>query len=378
MLGPVVIDNGTGTIKAGMAGSELPAVQFPTFVGRPRHAKAMSGGLEETFLVGDKAAEHRGVLKLNYPITHGLVGANSPDDWSDMQKIWEYTLAELKVENTKEQHPVLLTEAPNNPRANRIKAAEIFFETFNVPGLYVQIQAVLSLYASGRTTGVVLDSGDGVTCAVPIYEGFSLPHAIQRSDVAGRDVTDYLQLLLQRCGHNFHTSAEFEIVKDIKEKICYVAFNIEKSEADAWEDLEPEVPYPLPDGNVINIRSEKFKAPEVLFNPALIGEEYAGMHEVLYNAISSSYTDLRKDFFTNILLSGGSTCFQGLGERLLSELRKLCPRDTKIKIFAPRTRITSTWVGGSILASLGSFRDIVVTQKAWDEFGKRALFEKCW
>lgn len=373
---PIVIDNGTGTIKAGFAGKDEPDVMFPTYVGRTRHAKAMAGGLDGNVLVGDKAAQHRGVLKLSYPITHGLVGVNSDNDWTDMQTIWEYTLSELKVSNTKEQHPILLTEAPNNPRSNRVKAAEIFFETFNVPGLYVQIQAVLSLYASGKHTGVVLDSGDGVTCAVPIYEGFALPHAIQRSDVAGRDVTEYLQSLLQRCGHNFHTSAELEIVKDIKEKICHVAYNIEKAEAEAWDDLEPEVPYQLPDGNQISIRSEKFMAPEVLFNPSLIGEEYAGMHEVLYNAIASSYTDLRKDFFTNIILSGGSTTFSNLGQRLLAELRKLCPRDTKIKMYAPRDRIISTWVGGAILASLGSFHDIVVSQQSYDEFGKRALFEK--
>lgn len=374
MLQPIVIDNGSGAIKAGFAGGEQPDVTFPSFVGRPRHAKVMSGGLDEDFFVGNKAITHRGVLKLNYPISHGII--QNSQDWSDMQKLWEYTLEELGVQNS-EQHPVLLTEAPNNPRSNRAKAAEIFFETFNVPALYVQIQAILSLYASGRTTGVVLDSGDGVTCAVPVYEGFALPHAIQRSDVAGRDVTEYLQLLLQKGGHNLHTSAELEIVKDIKEKICYVSFNIEKAEADAWDDLEPDVPYPLPDGNMIKIRSEKFKAPEVLFNPSIIGQEYGGMHLCLYNAIAKSDMDLRKHFFSTILLAGGSTLFQGLGERLLSELRKLSPRDTKIKIFAPRTRITSTWVGGSILSSLGQFKKLWVTRSEWEEQGKRAIHEKC-
>lgn len=376
MLDVVVIDNGTGTIKAGLAGGELPSIQFPTFVGRPRHAKVMTGGLDMDVLVGDKAVQHRGVLKLNYPIRHGLVG-KSKDDWNDMQKIWEYTLDELKVSQNREQHPILLTEAPNNPRSNRTQAAEIFFDTFNVPALYVQVQAVLSLYASGKTTGIVLDSGDGVTCAVPVYEGFALPHAIQRSNIAGRDVTDYLQLLLQRRGHQLHTSAELEIVKDIKEKKCYVAFDVAKAEADAWEEPGPDVPYLLPDGSEIKIKSEEFKAPEVLFNPSVIGEEYPGMHEILYNAISKSYTDLRKDFCSNIFLSGGSTMFRGLGERLLHELRKLSPRDTKIKIFAPRTRITSTWSGGSILAVLGSFEKMCVSREEWDDQGKRVLYEKC-
>jgi len=119
-----------------------------------------------------------------------------------------------------DQHPVLLTEAPLNPKTNRGKAAEIFFETFNVPALYVQLNAILSLYASGRTTGVVLDSGDGVTSAVPVYEGFTLPNSITRIDVGGRDVTQYLSTLLRKnSGVQLTTSAEMEVVKDIKEKV---------------------------------------------------------------------------------------------------------------------------------------------------------------
>jgi len=367
---PIVIDNGSGTTKAGFAGAEQPGKRFAAFVGRPKHYKVMSGGLDEDIVIGEKAQKHRGVLKLNYPITHGIV-----TNWDDMQKIWEYTLEELNVQNS-EQHPVLLTEAPNNPRSNRGKAAEIFFETFSVPALYVQVQAVLSLYASGRTTGVVLDSGDGVTCALPVYEGFALPHAIQRTDVAGRDVTEYLQLLLRKAGHNFHTSAEMEVVRDIKEKVCYVAFNIDKVENDEPSDMEPEVPYKLPDGNTIQVGAEKYRAPEILFNPQIIGEEYVGMHQCLVNAISKSDLDMRRHLFSDILLAGGSTMFEGLGDRLLSEVRKLSPRDTKIKIYAPRTRIISTWVGGSILAHLATFKKMWVTKAEWTEHGANIVYKK--
>ncbi len=112
-----------------------------------------------------------------------------------------------------------MTEAPLNPRKNREKAAEIFFETFAVPALYISMQAVLSLYSTGRTTGVVLDSGDGVTHSVPIFEGFALPHSVMRNDIAGREVTKYLKLLLRKEGFNFNTTAEFEIVKNIKVRI---------------------------------------------------------------------------------------------------------------------------------------------------------------
>jgi len=268
-----------------------------------------------------------------------------------------------------------LTEAPLNPRSNRWRAAEIFFDTFNVPALNVQVQAILSLYASGRTTGVVLDSGDGVTNAVPVYEGFILPHAVSRIDVAGRDVTDYLQLLLRRAGHPFHTSAELEVIKDIKEKICYVAFNIERTQKEE-EDTEPEATYKLPDGNVVQIGAEKYRAPEVLFNPSLIGLEYVGIHQCLVNSISKCDMDIRRSLFSDIILAGGSTMFDGFGDRLLSEVRKLAPRDTKIKIWAPPDRVLSTWLGGSILASLATFRNMWVTRKEYNDAGKSALERK--
>lgn len=172
---------------------------------------------------------------------------------------------------------MLLTEAPLNPRQNRDIAAQIFFETFNVPAFFTSVQAVLSLYSSGRTTGIVLDSGDGVTHAVPVFEGFSMPHAVRRIDLAGRDITDHLQLLLRKAGHNLHTSAEKEVVRTIKEKTCYLALNPAKEEKDqsgAWEEFR------LPDGKVIQLGTERFLAPEILFNPELVGQEYPGVHQV--------------------------------------------------------------------------------------------------
>ena len=169
----------------------------------------MAGAVEGDYFVGDKAEALKGLLSIRYPMDHGIV-----DDWSDMEKVWSHAYKELAVQS--EQHPVLLTEAPLNPRKNREKAAQIFFETYNVPAFFVSMQAILSLYASGETTGLVLDCGDGVTHVVPVCSGFAVPSAILRADIGGRDLTRYLQLLLRRAGHTFHTSSEMEIVRTIK------------------------------------------------------------------------------------------------------------------------------------------------------------------
>ncbi|CAE6432262.1 unnamed protein product [Rhizoctonia solani] len=372
---PVVIDNGSGTMKAGFAGQDHPKCFFPSFVGRPKHPRVMAGALEGDTFIGRRAQEYRGLLKIKYPIEHGIV-----TDWDDMERIWSWVYTE-ELGTLSEEHPVLLTEAPLNPRANRDVAAQIFFDTFNVPALFTSVQAVLSLYASGRTTGIVLDSGDGVTHAVPVFEGFSMPHAIRRVDVAGRDVTDHLQLLLRKAGHNLHTTAEREVVRTIKEKCCYVALNPVKEEKEIggrWEEFK------LPDGKAVQVcylsepyrtvrltikqlGPERFKAPEILFNPELIGQEYAGVHQVVVDSVNRVDLDLRKNLFTNIVLSGGSTLCKGFGDRLLNEVKKLALKDVKIKIYAPPERKYSTWIGGSILAGLSTFKKMWISAEEYQE-----------
>ena len=366
----IVIDNGTGMMKAGFAGDEAPKVYFPSLVGYQRY-EHLHGSDDKDCYIGEEAIAKKGVLNLRYPLENGIVKS-----WEDMEKIWSYTFRD-QLKADQEQHPVMLTEAALNPKENREKMTSVFFETFNVPAFYVATQAVLALYASGRTTGLVCDSGDGVTHVVVVYDGYSIKHAIARLNLAGRDLTDYMQKHLSEDGHHFQSTAEREIAKNIKEKLCYVALDYEKElqEFEAAPNKKKE--FELPDGKKINVGSILIRTPECLFQPKMLGLDVKGIHETIHQCVQKSDIDLRRELYQSITLSGGTTMFECLQERLDKELTSLVPEGVKIKIIAPVERKFSIWIGGSVLATLATFQQSWITRDEFDETGPSIVHRKC-
>lgn len=367
----MVIDNGSGMCKAGFSGEQQPRSVFPEVIGKPKSAGVLIGIGTKDLYIGEEAQQKRGVLKISYPIESGIV-----KDWEQMQQIWYHTIYnELRVDP--KEYAALLTEAPLNPKENREKMIRIFFETFNVPSFYVAIQAVLSLYAAGKTTGMVVDSGDGVTHTVPIFEGYSIPHAIDKILLAGRSLTTYLYKILTERGWNFSTTAEFEIVREIKEKMCMVVPKFAEAMQKDKETHEYDQTYTLPDGQVMTIGSERFRCPELLFDPFLSGSEFRGIHKLTFESIQKCDMDVRKDLYSNVILSGGSTMFTGLAERLAAELKELAPSTMDINITAAAERKFSVWIGGSVISSLSTFQSMWITKAEYDEVGPGIVHRKC-
>ncbi|XP_038648463.1 actin-3-like [Scyliorhinus canicula] len=365
----VIIDNGSGVCKSGLVGDSLPTSAIPSIVVTLKVKGNTREACHTEFYFGKKALTKRGTGCSKYPIERGIVTS-----WDLLEKLWKHVYtSELHVKS--KDRPVLITAAPLTSFFNREKMSEIMFECFNVPAMYVAIPATLALYASGRTRGIVLDSGYGLTDAVPIYEGYYLPDAVKRLKLAGNDITENMKRLLLESGHNIPNTIQKETFENIKETLCYIALDPQLESKSQPDDSQQE--YTLPDGNLITIQKELFKAPELLFTTSTVGLQDPGIHKLIYDSILKCDRSLRKDLFSNILLSGGSTLFLGLEERLLKEIKFQVPSGLPIKVIAPSNRNNSVWIGASILTSLTAFKDMWVTSNDYRDYGPSIVNRRC-
>ena len=359
----IIIDNGSGYVKAGISGEKKPSVVIPSYIGYPK----LSNNKQE-FFIGSEVEKIKEKLKFNYPIEQGEI-----KDWDEMEKIWRYIFSKgLKVDA--EEYKIMITETPLNPIKQREKIGEIMFETFNIQGLYIVYSSILSLYKEGKLNGIVVDLGDGVTQIVPINNGISINNGLTRIDFGGRDLTEFMIRLLTDTGHYFSSSYEKEIAKDIKEKACYTALDYYNE-----NKIIKSFDYKLPDGKNISLNEQRIKCVEALFNPELAGKDIDNIVQSCCNSIQKCQKDERKELYNNIILSGGCSLFDNFPERFNIEIKELAPDDMidEIKVIASPDRYFSAWKGGSILSSVSKFQKNWITKSEYEEKGVSIFHTKC-
>ncbi len=357
---PIIIDIGTSSIKAGLSGQEKPSLVFPNYFGEMKYSKSV-GILKEDDKkkrIGKDCDKYFGVIKLKYPLTHGVF-----NDDKDIEIIFDHIYSNLDMSITEiKEHPVLIAEPLLNPQQNRQKIAKLLFDKYKIEHLFFASQPILSLFSTSSTSGAVLESGDGVTQSCIIYEGYTIPGSYKRINLGGKEVTEYLQYLLNRKGYNLNNSDGFQITKKIKEELCEV-YPIEKN-----NNLENKN-YTLPDDSIIEIGEERRLAPEILFNPLLREYEYPGMHEMLSESINKTNYDLKLQLYASILLSGGNTNIKGMKERIYKEIKKIAPKNAKVRLHTPSNPEYCSWIGGNIISSLEISKEMWISQNEWMEKG---------
>ena len=371
----IVIDNGTGYMKGGFSGENAPRAVFPTLIGNPKENQLLTD-TNIPRIIGQEALEKIGMADVRAPIEKGII-----KDWEDMELIWKHMFQnELRI--APDDHNIILTDVPSNTPENREKMAYMMFEKFNVPGLYIAMTSVLAVYDAGRTSGMAVDSGEIMTNFVPVYEGFAFPNAISKSETGGQILTDYLISLLTEKKYNINTTTKKLKINEIKERYCKVSYDFENEIREAGEEGNLEERVKLPDGEEIILEIEKLKCPEALFRPNFLNKSdmnMRGLHDECCASIQQIDVEIRKDLYSNIILSGGNTMFEGLPERLTKEIQKLTPSaaSNKVKVIALPERKYASWIGATILSSLSNFQCMWITRAEYKETGVSIVHKKC-
>ena len=375
---PIIVDIGSGEVKAGFSGEENPKVIFQNYFGEPKYKKILrtfnnEQELNEQF-IGEDCEKYMGLIKLHFPVKHGVFESEQ-----DILSVFNHVFSKLGLNSQEiKEHPVLVTEPLLNPYTNREKIAYSLMDNLGVPALFFASQPILSLFSTSNTSGTVLESGEGVTQSCVIYEGYSIPSSYERYNYGGGDVTEYLKNLLKKRGYHFYNSTEYRLVRDIKENSCFCYPNNANNDIEETKRSANKNPnnYYLPDGSCILIGDEKLLAPEILFNPEYIGKEYLSFPDMIINSINKVDIQIRLKSYENILLSGGNTCFNALNEQLHSELKNRLIKNMKININKSEKPKYSCWIGGNIISTLEIFKKMWVTKNDWNEKGSKVLHVK--
>lgn len=370
----VVIDNGAWTTKAGMSGYNNPSVLIPTIVGTSKNQLSESDILNtKDIYIGSDALNNDNVHNLNitYPIKDRKVTS-----LPDLEKIWGHIFNE-KLKVKPEEHPVIITEAPLTPESTKMESMQIMFETFGAAAYYTSCPEVFTLFSAGLTTGTVVDSGETLTDILPVFECYPMHHVFSRLPIGGSHIDSYLKRLLLQSGIEISNKNEVEILKDIKEKLCYVTTDLEEEQQKYEHVNEIEKTYQMPDGPEVHIGAQRFRSVEPLFNPRLIQNQAEGLPHVIFNCINKC-GDLKNDMFKKIVLSGGTSLFPGLKERLQKDITKLCTSNNqKINVIGNENRNNAAWLGGSILASQSSFSMMWIKKEEYHDVGQQILNLRC-
>ncbi|XP_050367435.1 actin-related protein 4 [Argentina anserina] len=425
----IVIDLGSHTCKAGYAGEDAPKAVFPSVVGsidQMEVEETENSGSADPKSDADKAKAKRklyvGSQALGYRRDHMEVLSPIKDgvvvDWDAVESIWDHAFRDCLLVDPKE-HPMLLAEPSFNSQQQRERTAELMFEKYKVPALFMAKNAVLTSFASGRATSLVVDSGGGSTTVAPVHDGYVLQKAVSSSPIGGDFLTDCLTKSLESKGmtikprYSFKRKetrpGEFQVVdvdfpnttesyklyskriiaSDIKECVCRAPDT--PYDESSYSNI-PMTSYELPDGQTIEIGSDRFKIPDVLFNPSLaqtipgmenfaeVSPSLRGLPQMVIDSINKCDVDIRRELFSSILLAGGTASMQQLKERLEKDLLEESPQAARVKVLASGNateRRFSVWIGGSILASLGSFQQMWFSKAEYEEHGASFVQRKC-
>ena len=360
----IIIDIGTSQTKVGYGGPDYRPYIVPTCLGqeKPKH--------ERSEFYWNSSDYYKNINKnYIYPIKHGII-----TDFYYMKEFYSY-LCEKELRINTENYKFFIAQPIFNPRDKMEELAHFMFESIyglNVPALYIGNQAIFPLISKGCFTGFSLESGEGVTQLVPVYDGFALKYAARKINLSGSDLSEYMLSLLKSKDYKYSSLSEINTAKSIKEKECFVAENYEKEEKVVESSC-----FTLPDGSSLLIKEEKINCPEALFNPGIMGKEGEGIVEACYNTIQKCDNDLKSEMFGNIVISGGNTNFKGFNNRFLLEMEKKVKDNFDIKIHDVEDKICAVWKGANILSMMSSMKSNWITKDEYQEYGNAILHRKC-